>query len=447
MPFSTKEVDTVRKSGQHAMVLLLLMIGLVFVSCQEADQRTGSLAIDFSNQESKSIMPSNTRISVIKITGTSSAQTLEEQYFLTGSAITIKGLSVGVWELTVTGYNGTSTDAPGTLMTSPAVQNVTIVSGKTTSAVFVLHYLTKTDANAKTGSAAITITWPDANSTIVSVKGELVAASTTRSTQTDTSVGSGSASLSFSGIHAEDYNLDLTMTNASGTTISFPFIDMVNIFSGLASDGSIPLVSADVPIVATPSFSITDDTSATRTVTMTSTSGARIYYTTDGSSPLVISGTNPGGTTKLYNISKKVVLTSPSTVVKAFAIMNGYQDSSVYTQQYEISNADSGTKIYDPFNLVDNTVSITKSSTVFTASYSVSGGSTGGCTCIAAWYLDGVLQSSDDTSDNTFTQPSGLGSGRHQLIVKLTVKDKGDARGKKVADAVFSSHSYGFTIQ
>ena len=69
-----------------------------------------------------------------------------------------------------------------------------------------------------------------------------------------------------------------------------------------------------------------------------STVGATIYYTTDGSEPTILSGV-PSGTTKEYTAPITVTGTegqSSTTTIKAIAVQNGMQDSSVETFTYTI---------------------------------------------------------------------------------------------------------------
>jgi len=69
-----------------------------------------------------------------------------------------------------------------------------------------------------------------------------------------------------------------------------------------------------------------------------STEGATIYYTTDGSEPTLTEGV-PGGTTQEYTVPIAVTGTegeSITTAIKAIAVKSGMQDSSVETFTYTI---------------------------------------------------------------------------------------------------------------
>ena len=71
---------------------------------------------------------------------------------------------------------------------------------------------------------------------------------------------------------------------------------------------------------------------------ISSTEGATIYYTTDGSEPTITGGVT-GGTTAEYTAPIAVTGTegqSITTTVKAIAVKSGMQDSSVETFTYTI---------------------------------------------------------------------------------------------------------------
>ena len=93
-------------------------------------------------------------------------------------------------------------------------------------------------------------------------------------------------------------------------------------------------------IVGAPTANPTAGTySENQSVTLTSsTVGATIYYTTDGSEPTITGGAT-GGTTQQYTAPILVTGTvgqSITTTIKAIAVQNGMQDSSVETFIYTI---------------------------------------------------------------------------------------------------------------
>lgn len=95
----------------------------------------------------------------------------------------------------------------------------------------------------------------------------------------------------------------------------------------------------EAPTVDVPAGTYTEN----KTVTLTSAStGATIYYTTDGSEP-ALSGGVPSGTTKAYTEPIAVTGTegqSVQTTIKAIAVKSGMQDSTVQTFTYTIQIPD-----------------------------------------------------------------------------------------------------------
>lgn len=70
----------------------------------------------------------------------------------------------------------------------------------------------------------------------------------------------------------------------------------------------------------------------------TYTRGARIYYTTDGSNPVVEDATNPEAATKLYTEELDDVFdgSRSNVIIKAIAVKDGYKDSSIMTERYVV---------------------------------------------------------------------------------------------------------------
>jgi hypothetical protein len=399
------------------------------VSCQESEILTGSgsleIVIPGYNDGSKSIMPSTDDLTVtyIQISGylnTDTSKTLTAQNFAVSDPITLSGLSVGTWTISVTGYNGDPSDG-GVALTAAAVDaDVSIQSGAKTSATFKLVYLT-----GGTGTAQIEVTWPKENSTIGTVLiGFSSGGSDFGDKQTSTFVTSTtdsdfySATNTFVGLPVGDYDLLLMLYNNSGTSMTFPMIDTVNIFNGLTSNvGSIDLQAAWLPIAAAPTFVVGDETfdgdetpdSIYRNVTVsTTTPGAYIYYTLDG--------TDPNGGSSCIISSDIVIVNTPVTIIKAFTACNEYMDSAVVSSgEIAVSGVETGTFDVTEPDLISNiVVSQTDATTTFTVSYD----ETGSSTATIRWYLDGVVQT--DTDDNETIDLSGLAAGDYRLLVKIT---------------------------
>jgi len=95
--------------------------------------------------------------------------------------------------------------------------------------------------------------------------------------------------------------------------------------AGLTNDGSIQVVSTNA--VSTPSFNPPAGIySSARSVTISSTLGSTIYYTTDGSTPTTNSPSGPSPITGI-NVG------SPRTL-KAYATLSGFTNSTVVTAAY-----------------------------------------------------------------------------------------------------------------
>ena len=85
--------------------------------------------------------------------------------------------------------------------------------------------------------------------------------------------------------------------------------------------------SQEPTVCATPTFSpAAGSYEGTQSVTITSTTGATIYYTTDGSTPTVSS-----------SVYSSAISVSSTQTIKAFAKKNGLTDSEVATAEYTIT--------------------------------------------------------------------------------------------------------------
>ncbi|WP_455536027.1 chitobiase/beta-hexosaminidase C-terminal domain-containing protein [Roseburia inulinivorans] len=110
--------------------------------------------------------------------------------------------------------------------------------------------------------------------------------------------------------------------------------------NGVSLSTTITITISAAGIVGAPTANPTAGTySENQSVALTSsTVGATIYYTTDGSEPTITGGA-PDGTTQQYTAPIAVTGTvgqSITTTIKAIAVQNGMQDSSVETFTYTI---------------------------------------------------------------------------------------------------------------
>ena len=406
-------------------LLLLFSLTLTLSSCREAASPVGDLTLDFSTD--KSILPTSVAVTWVQISGTRNDDntiTFTPQNFQLGSTIGINGLSVGTWTFNVVGYGVDPASVGASPLTSPATNaSVVIQSGQKTTATFTLRYLT-----TGTGSADVTVTWP--NNAKVAVKGTLSNGTEVSSPLSTT----GTTKLSYTGVPTGDYGFDLTLTNPSGTTIPFAMIDMVNIFSGLKSEGTVALVSEDFPALASPAMAASEESSkgdpvyAYRTVTLTAPSGATMYYTTDGTTPSFSAIGILGGTTKEYLAPFDITATGETTI-KALSAKAGYLDSAVSNQAFTIIGLGEGGVTIDKPALVSNVI-ITQADPEL-AKFTVSYEAEGNPTVTATWYWENETTAATDIDGDgnqlTFT-PSLAEEGRYQVRVNLAYSDGTQAK-------------------
>ena len=408
-------------------LLLSLSLTLTLSSCKEAFSPVGDLTIDFADSNEKSILPTSVAVTWVQISGTRNDNpgiTFTAQNFQLGGTIGITGLSVGTWTFNVVGY-GVDPDSVGaTPLTSPATNaSVVIQSGQKTTATFTLRYLT-----TGTGNADVTVTWP--NNANVAVTGTLSNGTEISSPLSTT----GNTKLSYTGVPTGDYGFDLTLTNPSGTTIPFAMIDMVNIFNGLKSEGTVALVSEDLPILASPAMTVTTETKngepvyVQRTVTLTAPNGASIYYTTDGSNPDFSEVGVPNTATIEYTEPFDMTTTGETTI-KALSSKTGYLDSVVSNQTFTLIGLGEGGMTITKPALVSN-VTITQVDPEL-AKFTVSYEAEGNPTVTATWYRDSETTAATDTDEDgnqlTFT-PTLAEEGRHQVRVNLAYNDGTQAK-------------------
>lgn len=425
-----------KKQLNHVLLFLvgitvITLSSFMFASCDASGISSGDLEISIPGEQGRSILPSSALRSVntISISGTGPNDvSLQTQYFRLGGKIAISGLSAGTWKIYVTGFNGTETE-PGTQLTSPSEQTVTIKSGVTTSATFNLHYLT-----AGRGDALVTVHWPSDNSSI-----GFVSATIKTRTESEPFVGApvtnpGSVALDFSDLNVGNYDFDLLLTNLSGTTISLPMIDMVNIFNALDSTGTIELAAADLPFVSVPVITVSEQPTTQqteenhRTVTLFSaTPEATIYYSVlDAEETGVFDFDNKIEYSEPFAIEVPDDATSITQYVRAIAVKDGYQDSLPASETITVTGAGgTGIDVTKP-TLISNVTVVRDNDTATNPAFAVTYNIQGNLSINSfAWYVDGVVvaDSDDDGNGNTFTYDGTLAAGQHQIMVKLGYLD------------------------
>ncbi|WP_320128427.1 DUF1566 domain-containing protein [uncultured Sphaerochaeta sp.] len=392
------------KTVRYGMGMLLALLYLITsISCSQSEP-FGNLHLDLSvngvplGSASRLIGPESDAIVIafITVSGYSDkGDSIEEQTFSINGSLQIKGLSVGTWHIGVTGLNSDELQITGKAVDD----NVVIKSGKATTAVFNMQYLSE-----GAGSYTVTITWPSDEGWFSDVTLDLGGSSQQSVVPAKDAV---EAVFEKEGASVGSYDLNLVFTNGSGTTISLPMMDTTKIYDSLVSTGSLELSDFDLVPVLDPEISIANQ----ETVTLScGTDGASIYYTTDGTDPVTSS------TKQLYTAAFDV--SSFSATIKAVGSCEEYRDSAVVAQNMDGSDPDGGIVITVPGTIKDLTIS-KESANTFIAAYV----ETGDEDKTILWYMDGVEQSDTDNDDSFTYEEGSLEEGRHQVMVKIT---KGD---------------------
>lgn len=233
------------------------------------------------------------------------------------------------------------------------------------------------------------------------------------------------------------YTLDGSTPSASSTLYSAPLtisasatLKVIAIKSGMSN--SIVASCAIALQASTPAFSPVAGTyGGTQSVSITSTSGATIYYTTNGSTPTTGSTVYSGA-----------ISVAADTTIKALAVKTGYTDSAVGSAAYVITapslitSATGGTITTDgdykvhTFTSNANFVVVTGSGNV---QYLIVGGGGGGGDGIAGGGGAGdVLTGTDSLSTGTFAVVVGAGGANAA---------NASSKGSNGAASTWNSHS------
>ncbi|WP_320128426.1 chitobiase/beta-hexosaminidase C-terminal domain-containing protein [uncultured Sphaerochaeta sp.] len=304
-----KEMEQGKRINRNSIscisILLILSVGLLLASCSQPDA-TGSISLFLDN--SKSIGPgSSAVVNSIRFSGTKGDGTvLQPQILSLGDGAKVEGITVGTWTFFVEGLN-----SEGTTITEVATQgNVSIESGKQTQVSFALRYLSTGDGNFN-----LTVNWPAGLPTFERVEATVGTETVAGTVTNNSAVMTGTKQVG-------DYSIEVTFTNKSGTAITFPYLEMANIFKGLESKGTIELEGADFPQAVEPVVTVTDMTGGKQVSLSTTTEDSVIYYTIDGTDPAASS------TKEIY--TSAIDLTSAGTkTIKAIASKQGLIDSTV----------------------------------------------------------------------------------------------------------------------
>ena len=245
-------------------------------------------------------------------------------------------------------YYTTNGDTPTTGSTNQATTPLVISSAVTVKAIAVR---TGYD-NSLVGSASYTQATATAPTNIVLAVGSVTPVGGVTNVAIPAVGGTDSTGAVTGWLSGTANQIKFTVTNGGSatTTLSINGDDYVNganygivaaspltIIATTTETGKITgvrtfVVSVSIPKAATPTFSpVAGATTFPTSVTITSTVGATIYYTIDG--------TDPTATSTAYTVP--VVITVAGTL-KALAVKTGYTDSSIGSAVYTLRSSRSG---------------------------------------------------------------------------------------------------------
>jgi sugar lactone lactonase YvrE/AraC-like DNA-binding protein len=182
--------------------------------------------------------------------------------------------------------------------------------------------------------------------------------------------------------------------NGDGTSMT---IKAIAVKSGMDnSTVASGIFTITYPAVATPAFSPSAGTfSSDQSVTITSsTSGATIFYTTDGTNP----ATSVTGTTSQYSSAIPVNGNGTSKTIKAIAVATGYSSSAIASAAYTIDYGTVSTPQFSPAAgtyTSDQSVTITTSTSGATIYYTTDGSTP---TTSSSVYSSAISVAGDGTS-------------------------------------------------
>ncbi|MCH3916109.1 MAG: chitobiase/beta-hexosaminidase C-terminal domain-containing protein [Spirochaetia bacterium] len=415
------------------LFIALLSVLPLLAGCQEPDPY-GELQLGLDEGTSKSITPgSSAKVTQVSFWGeeTNSSKTLSKQTLILGEKNTVSSIPVGTWDFHVEGMN-----SDGTVITEQAdATGVAVNSGKTSSISFTLHYLT-----SDTGTYSIGISWPeDLSSTFTKVEASL------GDSWYEGTASGGSATVSGSA-DAGDYMVGVRFTNPSGTQITFSGMDMVNVFTGLESSGTISFEDADFTKAAQPTISTGDVTGGKQVTMATDTAEAAIYYTTDGTDPATSS------TRESYTAPFTF---AESKTIEAVAVKADLLDSEEASRAVTVSAAVTPTFSLSSGDTQDVAISCKTSGATVHYRYAVGSGSYGDWTEGMAVRVtqgkelkveayaekDGMVRSATGTQTYSVASSSGFSKTTGTYSNTFTLTLTGDTIRYKVGSGTYKTYS------
>ncbi len=307
-------------------ITVFLLVALI--SCDflgETNSEYGSLTVSTNTGETRTIEPTleDLTITSYRVTGTGPGGESFEPVISSVSPITVDKLVVGSWSITVDGLNESGD------IVQTTTQNVLIEATETTSATFNLDY------PAGTGSLLMTIKWPQDVTSVYSITGTIspavdeVSSYTAYASDAVTVDDMKTLTADFAGIPTGSYSLNVKFYNSEGTQIGLTMMEQINVYADLTSIGTFILPEYFFPVEAPTISPDGGRISLEQLITLeTTTEGATIYFTTDGTEP------------SLESTEYSAPFTLPfSKTVKAIAVRDDMFASSVSSADFEVAVA------------------------------------------------------------------------------------------------------------
>jgi len=301
------------------LYVLIIVLTVLFSSCKLPDTKVheiGSLVIKVMDlSTARTIMPTDADIAITSYvfsgSGPDSATIAETSQ--TSSTYSNTSITAGDWTISVKGKN-----LAGAIVAS-ATSSITVPAGGTANATIQLV------PETGNGTLSLGVTWP----ATVSVDSAIATLTPDGGTSEEIVLTIAGSQASFTGTRpAGSYSLVISLKKNS-QLLTPPRMESVLLYASIVSSGTLAYAVedfADGGTVATPSISLASGTyENVQTLTLsTSTVGAAIRFTLDGSIPTGTAGTLYSGP----------ITIAASQTIKAIAYFSSWTNSAVASADY-----------------------------------------------------------------------------------------------------------------
>lgn len=317
--------------------ILPIIALLIFSSCnQNPEVQYGKLSLNMNS--SKSIEVDREKYELTSFTVYAIYQngvdTIEESF--TTASHTIEQMKAGLWEVYIKGFN-----SDGTYMAVSDKQIVEIVPASDNSATFVLDYLTLDND----GSFSLKITIPAGYVDISRIIGTITQGSIIADKSFDESERANDGDVDYfiweGNLTPGTYNLRVELFDLNGNPHDIAHLETITIAPNEETSGIISVEEEHLP-VDIPVITEVIDGYTSRITMSTTTKGAKIYYTIDGSTP-----------TALDTEYTDIIETGLTVRYRAVALKDNIQNSS--NSEYETKKGPAGGYVFYDVD-ADNTV-------------------------------------------------------------------------------------------